>query len=107
MAKFIDRFAYVFARSDQEVLEVTGTLLVGTRWISPLSRAIPVSQPYISQVYAAQRALTVEQRKRLAELVSQWVDSLARKRSVAAELEAYWRETAASNYRPRNIKRET
>lgn len=106
MVRFSDRFQHVDVRNDQDVLENTGGLLFGKRWKSPLALYLGVSQPYVSQVYSAKRALTAAQRMRLALMVNTYIHSLSNKRDIGEELEAYWRDTAARNYRPPNIKRE-
>ena len=101
------RWRVVTESTDQEILAATGELLFGTRWISPMARALGLSQQYVSQINAAQRALTPEQRAKIAGLCSGWLNGLARRQEVAEGLERYWRATASSRYRPPNIKKQT
>jgi hypothetical protein len=93
--------------TDQEILAGTGTLLFGERWISPMARALGISQQHVSKIYAADRVLTSEQRIKVAELCRAWRNDLIRRRDTSEKLERYWRETAARRYRPDNIKKPT
>jgi hypothetical protein len=94
------------ARTEQEILADTGRLLYGERWITPIAREFGKSQQLVSQVAAAQRALTVEQRLKLAALCSVWLNNLTHLRESAEAMEKYWRDTAEIGFRPDNIKRE-
>jgi hypothetical protein len=93
-------------KTDQEILADTGRLLYGERWITPLAKEFGKSQQLVSQVAAAQRALTVEQRLKLAELCSGWLNGLVALRESVETMEKYWRDTAERGFRPDNIKRD-
>jgi hypothetical protein len=94
------------AKTDQEILADTGKLLYGERWITRVAKEFGKSQQLVSQVAVAQRALTVEQRLKLAALCSGWLNGLKRLRESAEEMERYWRATAEAEFRPDNIKRK-
>jgi hypothetical protein len=95
------------SRTDQEILSDTGRLLYGERWITPLANELGCSQQLVSQVFAAQRALTVEHRLKLAELCVVWLNNLPRIRESAETMARYWHDTAAIGFRPDNIERKT
>jgi hypothetical protein len=93
------------ARTDQEILADTGHVLYGERWIAAFARDIGVSQQYVSQIASAQRALTVEQRLKLAVMCSVWLNNLTARRESVEAMERYWRRTADDGFRPDNLKR--
>ena len=89
--------------TDQEKLQATGQTLFGARWISPLSRKLNMSAPYLNQVLHRHRAMGVEQRRILANLCGEAARDVGRRHSLLRAAGNYWWSTAEERYRPDNL----
>lgn len=81
--------------TDVEWLEATGAYIFGDRgWISALAREIGVSQQFLSFVVKGKRTLSAEHSARLAQLCSDWINDVTRRRVAIEQMETAWRRIA-------------